>query len=130
MLSRELKAFTATDPRTIIVTLTSAEAAADHLREVADVVTVDGDALDPAAILAALRERGLERILCEGGPFLLSQLIEHDVVDDMCLTISPFLAGSQPTRPQPTSALAAPTSLRLRHVLTHNDFLYLRYSRA
>jgi riboflavin biosynthesis pyrimidine reductase len=129
LLSPDLKAFTATDPRAIVVTLTSAAAAAEHLSDVADVIMLDGDEIDPAAIIGTLRDRGLHRILCEGGPFVLSRFIEADLVDDMCLTVSPYLAGSQPTTPQPASAMTNPTSLRLRHVLTHEDFLYLRYSR-
>jgi riboflavin biosynthesis pyrimidine reductase len=86
--------------------------------------------VDLARLIAELGERGLARILCEGGPFLLSQLIEANLVDDMCLTVSPYLAGSQPTTEQPASALEAPTPLHLRHVLTRDDLLYLRYSRG
>jgi riboflavin biosynthesis pyrimidine reductase len=55
--------------------------------------------------------------------------VEYDLIDDMCLTVSPYLAGSQPTTAQPTSVRSAPTHLRLRHVLTLDDLLYLRYSR-
>jgi riboflavin biosynthesis pyrimidine reductase len=72
----------------------------------------------------------MRRILCEGGPYLLSTLVEHDLVDDMCLTVSPFLAGRQPTTTASKSHLEAPSRLALRHVLTHEDLLYLRYSRA
>lgn len=129
LLSPDLKVFRAPEARTIIVTVAAAATAAERLRDVADVIMLDSDEIDPAAILEAIRERGLHRVLCEGGPFLLSQLIEHDVVDEMCLTVSPYLAGSQPTAPQPASARKVPTHLRLRHVLTRNDLLYLRYSR-
>jgi riboflavin biosynthesis pyrimidine reductase len=128
LLSPDLRIFGATGPRPIIVTLTAAKDAADNLRDLADVEII-GDELDPARIVAMLHDRGLDRILCEGGPFLLSQLIEADLVDDMCLTVSPYLASSQPTTPQPPSAREVPTRLRLRHVLTHQELLYLRYTR-
>jgi riboflavin biosynthesis pyrimidine reductase len=80
-------------------------------------------------MLAALRDRGLTRVLCEGGPYLLASLVEADVVDDICMTLSPYLAGSQPTTMQPASARLTPTRLELRHLLTRNGLLYLRYSR-
>jgi riboflavin-specific deaminase-like protein len=130
MLSPDLPIFEPVGARTIIATLESAAEQADKLRDVADVIVVGKDTIDPARIVAALQERGLDRILCEGGPFVLSQLIEHDLVDDMCLTVSPYLAGSQPTTLQPASAREVPTQMRLRHALTRNDLLYLRYSRG
>jgi riboflavin-specific deaminase-like protein len=129
MLPTDLPIFDPQGPRTIVATLETAATEAERLREVADVVIVGEHEIEPERILAVLHDRGLHRILCEGGPFLLSQLIEHDLIDDMCLTVSPYLAGSQPTTPQPASAREQPTQLRLRHVLTRNDLLYLRYSR-
>jgi riboflavin biosynthesis pyrimidine reductase len=128
-LSLTSKIFAGDGPRPIVATLRASADAATELRDVADIVVVGDDVIEPARIIAELRERGLRRVLCEGGPFLLSTLIENDLVDDMCLTLSPYLAGSQPTTPQPASARETPTRLRLRHVLTHDDLLYLRYSR-
>jgi riboflavin-specific deaminase-like protein len=125
----DLRIFDPAGPRTIIVTLESAATEAERLRDVADVIFVGEQEIEPQQIVSALHDRGLHRILCEGGPFLLSQLIEHDLVDDMCLTVSPYLAGSQPTTAQPASAREQPTHLRLRHALTRNGLLYLRYSR-
>jgi riboflavin biosynthesis pyrimidine reductase len=129
LLAADLKVFDPAGPRTIIATLRASADRATELKEVADVVVVGEDEIDPATVIAELRERGLHRILCEGGPFLLSQLIEHDLVDDMCLTVAPYLAGTQPTTPQPASEREVPTRLRLRHVLTRDDLLFLRYSR-
>jgi riboflavin biosynthesis pyrimidine reductase len=129
MLSTDLRIFDPAGPRTIVATLAAAADEHPELRDVADVMVVGEDDLDPRRIIAELRERGLSRVLCEGGPFVLSQLIEADLIDDMCLTVSPYLAGSQPTTPQPASARELPTRLRLRHVLSHDDLLYLRYSR-
>ena len=129
-LPTSLPIFDPDGPRTIIATLAASAKQADALREVADVVVVGEDEIDPARILAALSERGLHRVLCEGGPYLLSQLVESDQVEDMCLTLSPYLTGSQPTTMQPPSTLVNPTRLALRHVLTRDDLLYLRYSRG
>ncbi|HVV75777.1 MAG TPA: pyrimidine reductase family protein [Mycobacteriales bacterium] len=128
-LSRELRIFSDDTQRPLIVTVGRTATGQPELAELGDVVVAGDDVIEPAAMLQALRDIGLERVLCEGGPYLLSTLIDAGLVDDMCLTVTPYLAGSQPTTPQPTSALLAPTRLSLRHVLQRNDLLYLRYSR-
>jgi riboflavin biosynthesis pyrimidine reductase len=127
-LSPDLRIFSG-DERPIIVTVARTATQRPELSELGDVVVAGADVIEPAAMITALRELGLERILCEGGPYLLSTLVDADLVDDMCLTVTPYLAGSQPTTPPPASALVAPTRLALRHVLQRNDLLYLRYSR-
>jgi riboflavin biosynthesis pyrimidine reductase len=129
-LSAALPVFAPEGPRTIVATLARSAAGAAELHDVADLVVVGEDDIDLARLLAVLRERGMERVLCEGGPYLLSRLVEQDLVDDMCVTVSPYLAGSQPTTMQPGSALLAPIRLQLRHALVNDDLLYLRYTRA
>lgn len=48
-----------------------------------------GPDLSPAEIIAALRARGWTRIVCEGGPTLVSQFAVAGVVDEFCLTVAP-----------------------------------------
>lgn len=127
-LSPELRIF-AGEARPVIITTEQTATAQPALGELGDVLVAGDTAIEPARIIDGLREAGLPRVLCEGGPFLLSTLIDAELVGDMCLTVSPFLTGLQPTTPQPTSSLTAPTRLELRHVLTRNGLLYLRYSR-
>lgn len=129
-LSPDLRIFGDAEQRPLIVTTARTSADQPRLAELGDVVVAGDSVIDPASMLRALRDLGLGRVLCEGGPYLLSTLVDADLVDDMCLTVTPYLAGSQPTTPQPTSALVAPTRLTLRHVLQRNDLLYLRYSRS
>lgn len=55
---------------------------------------VDGDRAVPLPVmLAALRDRGLEHIVCEGGPRLVGQLLAARLVDELCLTTVPRLLG-------------------------------------
>jgi riboflavin biosynthesis pyrimidine reductase len=49
--------------------------------------------LDATAIVEALRSLGFDRVLCEGGPALAAQLVDADLVDDLCLATSPRLGG-------------------------------------
>ncbi|MEH1100043.1 pyrimidine reductase family protein [Micromonospora sp. CPCC 205561] len=112
------------------VVLTRAGASAPPgLAEVADVVRCGDDRVDLAAGLAELRRRGLDQVLCEGGPQLFGTLTAADLVDEVCLTVAPLLAGAGPGR-----ITAGPASgvrhLPLRHVLAAADgTLMLRYAR-
>lgn len=127
-LAPELRIFSSNSRPLIVTTEDVAETRAD-LAELGDLVTAGATAIDPVTALSKLHAEGLPRVLCEGGPYLLSTLVDADLVDDMCLTVAPYLTGLQPTTAQPTSSLATPTRLELRHVLTRNGLLYLRYSR-
>lgn len=99
------------------------------ITEVAEVVVAGTDSVDLSAGLAALRERGLRHVLCEGGPHVLTQLAEADLLDELCLTVSPCLAGWQPVHLGARVMLEPPRQLQLRHTLEDQGFLYLRYSR-
>ena len=52
-----------------------------------------GPRLDPARILAAVREEGLEVVLVEGGPTLFGQILDAGLVEELFLTISPVVTG-------------------------------------
>lgn len=96
----------------------------------ADVVVVGDATVDLRAALDALAERGLRRICCEGGPHLFGELIAHDLVDQLCLTVAPLLAGAGAPRIAEGAARPEPLGLRLASVLTDAGFLMLRYRRA
>jgi len=70
------------------------------------------------------------QVLCEGGPSLFGELLAADLVDELCLTVSPLLAGSGPGRIAAGPPLPAPRRLTLRHALSAEGMLLLRYARA
>jgi riboflavin biosynthesis pyrimidine reductase len=85
--------------------------------------------VDFAASVAALRELGYQRILCEGGPRLFAAGVAAGSVDELCLTVSPLLTGPGALRivagdPWPDGL--APR-LRLVGLLTEDDALFCRY---
>jgi riboflavin biosynthesis pyrimidine reductase len=87
------------DARTIVITC--AGSPADQraaAARVADVIVAGDMAVDLKEALAALRDRGLGQVLCEGGPHLLGQLAAEGLLDELCLTVTPLLAGPGPTR--------------------------------
>jgi riboflavin biosynthesis pyrimidine reductase len=93
-------------------------------------VLVHGDTeVDLPAAVADLHERGLRQLLCEGGPHLLGGLTAADLVDELCLTVSPLLVGAGPGRMAEGVPAPAPHRLALRHVVGDGDVLFLRYAR-
>jgi riboflavin biosynthesis pyrimidine reductase len=57
--------------------------------------------LDPVAAVEALRRRGHELILSEGGPTAFGALVAAGLVDELFLTTSPLLAGRSRDSPRP-----------------------------
>jgi len=53
-----------------------------------------GDQIAPAAILAALAERGLRRILVEGGADTVSRFLAAHCLDRLHVTVAPVILGS------------------------------------
>lgn len=81
--------------RPLVLTTSSASPARlATLAEVADVVVCGDDRIDDGAVLDALAERGLSRVLCEGGPTLASRLMGAGLLDELCLTLAPLLVGA------------------------------------
>ncbi|MFG1884258.1 pyrimidine reductase family protein [Micromonospora sp. NPDC049102] len=100
------------------------------LTDVADVLRCGTGPVDLAAALAALHGRGLTQLLCEGGPHLFGALAAADLVDELCLTVAPLLAGPGPGRIT-AGAASPPRHLPLRHVLAADDgVLLLRHARG
>lgn len=120
--------FTAAEARTIVVTCGAADAGRlRQAREVADVVIAGAGAVDPLAAMAALGERGHRVVLCEGGPMLLAQLAATRTLDELCLTVSPLLAGGDGPRVVTGTHLMSPAALRLASLFEDDGFLLLRY---
>jgi riboflavin biosynthesis pyrimidine reductase len=98
------------------------------LSAVADVLAFGKTEVDLPAALAALRERGMTEVLSEGGPHLLGALTAADLIDEVCLTVSPMLTGPGAGRitAGPPSAVRG---LTLAHALFDEGNLLLRYAR-
>jgi riboflavin biosynthesis pyrimidine reductase len=110
------------------IVLTHRRAAAWRVAGAADVIAVGDGEIDLAAGVAELHERGAVQLLGEGGPALFGALIGADLVTELCLTVSPMLSGGGPGRIA-TGAPGIPREMSLRHVLSLQDMLFLRYAR-
>jgi riboflavin biosynthesis pyrimidine reductase len=101
----------AADVPSLVVTCAAADVDGMRARIGEDRVVVAGeDDVDPLLAAAQLAARGMPRILLEGGPRLLGRFQAAARVDELCLTISPMLAGGD----GPRIAHGALAALRLR----------------
>jgi riboflavin biosynthesis pyrimidine reductase len=119
--------FTAAPVRTLVIT--AGAAPADRraaLEPVADVVVAGDEQVDLAAALDELAGRGLRRVLCEGGPTLLGTLAAAGLLDELCLTVAPLLAG--PGAGRITAGPGHPAlPMRVGQLLTEGGALFCRY---
>jgi len=95
--------------------------------------------LDLKAAMAELQDRlQVRTLLCEGGPHLNGELLANGLVDELFLSLSPLLAGGDPSPPPaggrvpPTRILAGKelqpaAQLELKAVLECDSQLFLRY---
>src|SRR4051812_15763349 len=122
-----------TDTRVPPIVLTCADAPADRrdrLADVADVLVAGESDVDFRIAIDMLADRGLRHVECEGGPHLLGWLIAAGLLDELCLTIAPVIAGGTAGRIVAGLETQVGDQLRLLHVLEDNGYLFLRYSTA
>jgi riboflavin biosynthesis pyrimidine reductase len=119
-------------PRTIVLTVEAADPdMRAQLQKRADVVACGGEVVDLGAARSALADRGLTRIVCEGGPTLFADLAQAGLVDELCLTLAPLLAG--PGAGRITSGATWPLDMAGRHslilegLLEEDGGLFCRY---
>jgi riboflavin biosynthesis pyrimidine reductase len=96
------------------------------------VVLGEETTIDPRRVVDVLLEHGHRLILCEAGPHTFGGLVATGVVDELFLTISPFLAGDRGHMSRYGLAEAAdlmPPGVRAHplSVRRHEEHLFLRY---
>ncbi|WP_093697841.1 pyrimidine reductase family protein [Streptomyces sp. 2231.1] len=94
------------------------------------VVAGEGMGVEPARAVRALAELGHTRLLTEGGPRLLGQLIAAEVLDELCLTVSPTLTAGDAQRIAGGPSVAVPRRFGLLSLLEEDGFLFGRYRRS
>jgi riboflavin biosynthesis pyrimidine reductase len=117
------------DARTIVLTCAAGDPRVRaELEQVADVIVCGDRSVDLAAARATLADRGMTRILCEGGPLLFADLARAGVVDELCLSISPLLTGPGARRIVAGELWPDdPHRLTLAGLLEEDDALFCRY---
>jgi riboflavin biosynthesis pyrimidine reductase len=122
--------FSASPVRPVIYTTAGADPDRRRaLEAVADVVDCGERILEPAGVVRSLSGRGLDRVLCEGGPAVLGAFTAAGVIDELCLSTSPLLIGGDGPRISSGAGPGHPVGLRLVSLLHEDSALYARYLR-
>ncbi len=108
----------------------TAAAVANHH---AQVWQIGAMSVDLRAVVSALHERGLRRLVCEGGEALLDGLVREELVDEMDVTISPILAGAGYLADPGAEARLPGTNdlsrFSLAHQFVEDEFTFCRFVR-
>jgi riboflavin-specific deaminase-like protein len=128
-LDLDLRSALFREARPLVITC----AAADSTRRTvvaadADLIVAGEQNVDLTAALSVLGERGLRRVLCEGGPRLLGDLLHSRQLDELCLTVAPVVVGGD--APRIAISHDARTPMALRTLLEESGTLFARYVRA
>jgi riboflavin biosynthesis pyrimidine reductase len=126
-LNLDIGASVFAEPRPIIITHDGADREKRAaLAEVADLMICGDTTVDLELAIQLLARNGLRKVLCEGGPALFGALIEGSVADELCLTVTPMLAGD-PTHRLMQTRKQVLAGVQLEHVLEEDSVLFLRY---
>lgn len=117
-------------PGIIVVTTTEAPAKrTQRLRASgAEVLMCGTGAIDWSEVVAELDARGWRKVLCEGGPTVFGELIQADLVDELCLTTAPLLAAGDARRIA-HSVIPLSRDMRLAFAEAVGDVLFTRWVR-
>jgi len=95
----------------------------------------DGKLASPTMLQLLRREFGARLVLHEGGPALLGQFLADGLIDELCLTLAPQIAGRNAPRFRPALIMgeeflpATAPWFELVSVKHGGDHLYVRYRR-
>lgn len=86
--------------RILMATVASSDGLSDAREQLGEdnVLVLGEEEIDLASLKRELADRGWKDQLCEGGPSLFADLLAAGVVDELCWTIVPRLAGGDAVR--------------------------------
>ena len=100
--------------RPIVVTHEAADVA-QELDQVAEIVRLGDTAVDlPALVDYLASERGVRRLVCEGGAILNAHMLRAGLVDEFFITVTPSIIGE----PRPRTAVEGERALAPEEVLS------------
>lgn len=110
--------------------ITGADADEEALASLdADIVRLADPQPQPHAILRELKKRGADVVLAEGGPRFNGILHSAGVVDELCLSLAPTVAGGDSARIIAGGSAVA-HAMHLDRLLEEDGTLFARYVRA
>jgi riboflavin biosynthesis pyrimidine reductase len=116
---------------TIVVTTEDAAAThPDRLPEGVPAIVAGRESVDFASALDQLGALGLRRVLCEGGPTLMRELVASGQLNELCLTIRPIIVGGDRYRLTRGDSVVPDCRMTLRSLLSSDGDLFARYVRS
>lgn len=103
---------------------------ANEVKEVCEIAQFGDEQLDLQAAMKFLASRGIQRLLCEGGPSFNHSLISQQIADDLFLTIGPKIIGQSTALTIVHGPLLEPSEAPALELLQTQQFgneLMLRY---
>lgn len=138
-LDRQLNVFTDKSAKTLTIHYSQSNKTVDQLNETGETILLTaGDSsnkpkiapesllFEPAQIVEALKQRGLRRILVEGGSKTISCFLKAGMLDRLHVTVSPLLVGSgrKALRINPIDNLDKAMKPKVRHFVLDDDVLF------
>lgn len=120
------------DPTYRPMVVTAASSPTDRREEisaVADVVVAGDDEVEFRAAVDTLAERVGPVILAEGGPTLNGQLVAADVLDELCITVSPLVVGGDGGRMVANGPDHDPRQFTVDRAMVGGDLIFTRLLR-
>ena len=135
IVKKDRKVFSNPNVRPLVICLNENEMAVkEELSEVAEILALEGNNIQPQEVISILKSRNLNRVLLEGGPTLNYTFQNADLIDVIYLTIVPFLIGKK-TLPSIVDGDSeffhfAEKRWNLTHCEKIGDEVYLRYEKV
>jgi riboflavin-specific deaminase-like protein len=120
----------AASPTTVVVPEDADAARVAAVESAGEVIRAGRGGVDLAEAMAQLRTRGIEFVLCEGGPSLNADLARAGLVDEVDLTLAPLIVGGVTRRLFSEPDLDAPLDFDLAHCRSDGSHVFLRYVRS
>ena len=119
------------DPDSRVVVITSSDAEVEGVNASVEYIRATKDeAAGVVPLTSALRElrsRGVETILCEGGPVLNGTLLQEDLVDELFLVVASKVAAGTGPSVVSGAELDPPRAMELMSALEGGGDVFLRY---
>jgi 2,5-diamino-6-(ribosylamino)-4(3H)-pyrimidinone 5'-phosphate reductase len=114
----------------VITTRRAPKSRVDRFRTIAEVRVLPAASIAPQQALAVLADRGVRRVLLEGGGTLNFSFFRENLVDEIYITVTPRILGGD-TAPTPVDGKgflrAAQVRLRLSSLKRRDDEVFLKY---
>ncbi len=115
-----------------LVVVPEAAQVTDGLSEVAEIVRIGNERVCLESLVRYLAaERGVRRLVCEGGAILNYHMLTAGLVDEFFITVTPSIIGEPRPRTAVEGAAALPSDqlqqLELVSTATHGGEVFLRY---